>query len=543
RLRDCLALHLQDRLKKTPGVETLSEEWASAVFYHWRLQGAQSQPDIAAFRAYAPVDVVLYCQVENDKLLCALVSAAGARAITPEHDSDLKSWLQAVAQEVGQVIGLNPETTASLADVGSASSAMIEAALLSRCIVGQWVTNSGDAQLNYLRPFIQNVPEQPFLASAELKAGIALSGDERRPENANRCVEMLRIALVATLGTRYESDARDFVAQTKYGRETLEKELLELVAPLAADEMDMNQALSEEGDDDAAKEILQAASRKEAPNLDKQLGALRCLAAMKSARLADILPRLAEHDQAAVRQAAASALSDNVMGHDDLVEKLAADKNPAVAFAGKYAAWRRGKKSEPALLAARERFDMGTRDSAAIEILAEAGADEDEARLRKILAHGTAEERQKAFSRLARLKRLRETDFRLCLASAEHGLLSLALQAMTKEMATKCRQDLVFLANQPYGKIAEAARQALWPLRPTEPQAQIVFDLEVEHLYLRLRAIERLRASKETWSIGQLQQAAANRDPQVRAQALLALWEKSPAAANEILPKMLHDPN
>jgi hypothetical protein len=66
------------------------------------------------------------------------------------------------------------------------------------------VTNSGDAQLGCLRPFIQDVGKHPVLASAVLRAGVALSKDSRKPENAARCVEMLRLALVVALGTPIE---------------------------------------------------------------------------------------------------------------------------------------------------------------------------------------------------------------------------------------------------------------------------------------------------------------------------------------------------
>jgi HEAT repeat protein len=549
RTQGCIALHFRERLSRLPNVEVMSDEWANAVLFFGGqdMRGHSAEPTFADFRAGAPVDVVVLCREQDGKLLCSVLSERGSEAVPGPATTDSVAWLQAVAAKLGPALGLDAKASGALVDFGSAPAAMVEACLLSQRIVGAWVTNSGDAQLGCLRPFIQDVGKHPVLASAVLRAGVALSKDSRKPENAARCVEMLRLALVVALGTPIEEEAVAYVRQAAHGRETIEKELAELVVPLATDEADAlleAVALLEAADGKGTGEVLIEKDRPQArgsTGLPKRIGAIRCLAGMQSARLKALLPRLAAHEDPAVRAAAAYALADVDSGANALIGKLAADRNSAVAFAGKFAAWRRGHKSAPVLAEARSLFTAGSRTPEIVDVLASLGTEEDEPRLRSLLT-GTMEERRKAFEGLARCKRLSGDDFRACLGSVDDTLLAFSLQHMDAKTAAACRDRLVALANQSHGVAAEAARGALRPLRPTDPQAQAAFDLEVEHLYLRLRAVEHLAQGKEAWASGLLEMATTNADPQVRAQALLALQAKAPDAALKVLPRLLQDP-
>lgn len=543
RMQGCISLHFRERLSRLPNVEVMSEEWANAVLFFGGqdMRGPAAEPAFADFRACAPVDVVVFCREQDGKLLCSILTEKGSEAVPEPAKADATAWLRAVAAKLGPALGLDANASAALADFGPAPAAMIEACLLSQRIVGAWVTNSGDAQLAHLRPFIQDVGKHPILASAVLRAGVALSADSRKPESAARCVEMLRLALLAALGTPAEGDAVAFARQAAHGRETLEKELADLVTPLATDEAD---ALLETADGKGREDVLIEKDKLHVhgrADLPKRLGAIRCLAGMKSARLKAMLPRLVAHENPAVRAAAAYALAEADPGATALIEKLAADKIPAVAFAAQFASWRRGQKADPALAAARSLLAPGIRTPEIVDVLAVAGTEADEPRLRSLLT-GTMEERRKAFGGLARLKRLSADDFRACLGSADDALLALGLRNMDAKTAAACRDSLVALANQPHGVAAEAARCALRPLRPADPQAQAAFDIEVEHLYLRLRAVERLGQGKEAWASGLLETAAANSDPQVRAQALLALQAKAPGTALKALSRLLQDP-
>ncbi|MBM4030811.1 MAG: hypothetical protein FJ291_03400 [Planctomycetes bacterium] len=531
RLQVCVSLYFRERLAALRGVEVMAEDWAGSVLFFsgQEMTGTKAMPTLAELRAHAPVDVAVLFGDRDGPVRCTILSGKGAEVVPAPAKADTLARLQAVAERLGPALGLDAAATAVLGDGWHLPSPVLEACLVSQRIAGAWVTNSGESQLLCLRRFIQDVGKHPMLAAAVLRAGIVLSADSRKPERPAQDVEMLRLSLVAALGTPAEGDAVAFLRRTAHGRDALEKELATLAAALTVD---------------AAEAVLDGKGAPEADphSLARGLGAVRCLAAVNSARLAPLLPRLAGNENAAVRAAAGYALAAPESGPVTLAAGLAADRGPAVAFAGHYALWRRGEKAEAGLPIARSLFGApATRTSLVEEFLAGAGTHEDEPRLRKLL-EGTTAERRLAFSGLARLGALRAEDCRGCLQSADDGVLAIGLKAMDAKTAAACRDALVALANGPHGPAAESARRALRPLRPTDLPAQLAFDLEVEHLYLRLRAIEQMAKQPEPWAALLLERATANPDPQVRAGALMALHAKAPEAALKVLPRLLRDP-
>ncbi|MBM4037568.1 MAG: hypothetical protein FJ290_03555 [Planctomycetes bacterium] len=509
----------------------MNEDWAGAVLFFsgQEMTGAKTPPTLAEFRARAPVDAVVLFGDRDSPFQCTILGDKGADVVPAPAKADTLAWLQAVATRLGPALGLDAAAIAALGDGWQLPSFVLEACLVSQRIAGAWVTNSGESQLLCLRRFIQDVGQYPMLAAAVLRAGIVLSADGRKPERPAQDVEMLRLALVAALGTPAEDDAAAFLRRTVHGRDTLEKELAGLAAALTVD---------------AAEAALDGKGAPEADprGLARGLSAIRCLAAANPSRLSPLLPRLAAHENAAVRAAAGYALAAPESGPVALPAKLAADREPAVALAGHYALWRRGEKAEAGLPIARRLFDAPAARSLRVqELIAGLGTREDEPRLRKVMT-GTMAERRLAFGGLARLGALSADDCRGCLQSADDEVLAIGLKAMDAKTAAACREALVALANGPHGPAAESARRALRPLRPTDLPAQLAFDLEVEHLYLRLRAIEQLAKQPEPWATTLLERATANADPQVRAGALMALHAKVPEAALKALPGLLRDP-
>jgi len=531
RLQACISLYFRERLSALRGVEVMDEDWAGSVLFFsgQEMTGAKAPPTLAEFRTRAPVDVVVLFGDRDGPFRCTILSDRGSDVVPAPAKSDTLAWLRAAAARLGPALGLDAASTAALGDGWQLPPAVLEACLVSQRIAGAWVTNSGESQLLCLRRFIQDVGKYPVLAAAVLRAGIVLSADKRKPERASHDVEMLRLALVAALGTPAEGDAMAFVRQTVHGRDALEKELAALAAALTVD---------------AAERVLDAGGTAEADaaGLARGLGAVGCLAAMTSTKLTPLLPRLAAHENAAVRATAGYALAAAESGPVALAAKLAADPEPRVASAGHYALWRRGEKADAGLPIARRLFDApATRSPLVTEFIAGAGTREDEPRLRKLLG-GTMAERRLAFCGLARLGALTAGDCRGCLQSADDEVLAIGLKAMDAKTAAACRDALAGLANGPHGRAAESARRGLRPLRPTEIPGQLAFDLEVEHPYLRLRAIEQLAKQTEPWAAPLLERATANPDPQVRAHALMALHAKAPDAAVKVLPGLLRDP-
>ncbi len=536
-----ISVFFRERLASLPGVEAMDEDWADAVsfFCGQDMTGSKSPPSLGEIRALAPADAALLLREDGGNIECTILSEKGAVSVSaPANRKDPAAWIKAVSERMGPALGLDAKAAAALGDCGGLTPQMLDAYLVSQRLKAAWVYNSGESRLDCLRPFVQDIPKHPMLAAAFLRAGTVLSTDTRKPESPKKCVEMLRIALLAALGTASEDEAVSFVRQTVHGREEFEKELLGIVSAAGKDEADnLLEGIGKDGEGLVAEEPRKGAQ--EDPS--KAAGAIRCLAAMNSAKLKKMLPRLAANPSAPVRAAAAFALAVPENGPAAPLEKLAADKEPEVSFAAHYALWRRGGNGEAGLAAARRLFDSTAPKNIAVEeFIAGAGTKEDEPRLRSLLA-GKMAERRIAVKGLARLGALTAEDCRALLRSADDALLSIVLKSMNREMTAACRDALVAIANGVYAKTAESARRSLRAERPSEPQEQLAFDLAVEHLYLRLSALDKLAKIAEPWAAQLIEKACGNSDPQIRAQALMTLNAKSPEAALKILPGMLKD--
>jgi hypothetical protein len=178
----------------------------------------------------------------------------------------------------------------------------------------------------------------------------------------------------------------------------------------------------------------------------------------------------------------------------------------------------------------------------AVEVLSLLGTAEDVERLARFERGADRAQRVLAVRGLLRLKAADGAMLSGWLASGCEEVVVAALSQVPPEIDENVRQRLFGLANDPHEPVAEGARRALTRFRPPADPDRLRFDLRTEHLYLRLRILEKLAVSGEAQATDLLAEAAANSAPQVRAQAARRLAERDPRRACQVLPRLLGDP-
>ncbi len=120
-----------------------------------------------------------------------------------------------------------------------------------------------------------------------------------------------------------------------------------------------------------------------------------------------------------------------------------------------------------------------------------------------------------------------------------HGVREeLVLAALLQPLADADRGTVVRLANTAYMPIAQAAQQALAPLRPADGLDADRFDLQVAHPYLRKQILDRHAQNADL-----LAEACANPDPPTRTHALSLIAAVAPETASPMVEAALGDPH
>ena len=129
------------------------------------------------------------------------------------------------------------------------------------------------------------------------------------------------------------------------------------------------------------------------------------------------------------------------------------------------------------------------------------------------------------------------------LSDPRSGVAEAALNGRPPAQDARIAARLEAWANGPYAPVAEAARLALVPQRPSEAAAAARFDLRVEHPWVRLQTLEGLATNRAEWALPVLADAATNRDAHVRGRALSLLAGRDPAAGSAAAQAALSDPH
>jgi len=558
----CVSLHLLERFPEVSEVVAVDEAWARDLLFELRCQrGPSGSKDVLAELAdWLPLDAAVTYQVEGRSFICRLHTAKGVR----QQESPMAGPNPA-ASVVYAVAGFLADEL-KLSDVGRRAlvekrfpDAALENLYLTRRLGTIWIINSGETRLNALRPVATELAQHPRLAAGVIEAGEQLIADTRKPESPRFCLDMVRGAVPHVLGTRYEDYAHRFLRINKLFPKDLENDLWAIVEPLTKGGLDdlLDTGRGEPRRRSVADELSPIA--RGGQGLARQAGAVRSLGVMRSERLATVLPRLARHPDAPIRQAAGSALSR----YEDakslaLLKTLAADKDASVAFTATYELWRAGKDAGAVLPLARVVSRSGAeqgRDAdgdrpagglgatvhRAAEVIAACGTGEDADRLSRWASEGDAALRATGVAGLARLGRLPEPELLGVLRSGAGAVVAAGLRHLPEAPGDAVRRQVFLLASHRHPPVAEEARRSLARSRPSDPQQQARFDLATEHLYVRLQLLDKLSRSKEPWAMELLREATSNPDPQVRAEAIARLGGVGPAAARQVLPRLLSD--
>lgn len=546
-----LMLYLQDWLSQEPAVRVMDGPQGGAVLDvalgAARVPGADAA--FAAITAVLAADAVITVEADKGQVVCLLHRADGVTRLASDYAgaADAPKLLRAVTAFLVKELQLDAARAWIGREVPDDSGALLEDAAVARVLWAPWIDNSGEARLGQLMPHLKRMPQDPFTAAAVADAATWLSFDGRVVKEPTRLVRLAMQAVVCLLGTAREETAVFFCRHNRIMPEIVEKELLAILADTGVDELDA--VLAGRGDGSA---LLEGGA---GPSLDgvtavlagkksvaQQAGAIRCLGAMKSAAALPHLARITRLPDPVLRAAAAEAFTE--YGGETGLETLRAlvrDPETAVAFEAAHSLWRRGHAPADALELARREWAARPNGLKALALLARTGGADDVARLRQTADDVSPERRLLAAEGLLRLDAMADEQLVAWLADPATAVVRSVLKHLPAAHVPRFREELVRVANHPHDPLAEAARLALRPLLPKEPEARARFELTCEHPYVRRQHVERWAAAGGAAALDALDLAARNNQPHTRALALLRLSEHAPDRARAHLAAGLAD--
>lgn len=359
----------------------------------------------------------------------------------------------------------------------------------------------------------------------------------------NADLNMARAVLPRLLGTEFEFETYAILRKSPA---TFVRDLLKLVTPLGSDSLELT--LGDGKTDPGATadpSALNSSGVAMGPvTLEQRLGALRCLGVIKDQAALKIMNQCLLNPEPIQREAVATALQyyEGKAGLD-LLEKLAGDQAPTVAFAAAFSQWKRGQDAPGLLPLARRFLDDAARFKPAYEAWAALATAEDVPRLQAYARHAREDVRVAAVHALVRLRAVVAADLPALLNDPSDEVEAIVLRNLPAELDAAARGRLRQLANAPASGLALAARLGLHAHRPSDPQVRLREEMTWEHPAIRMMLIDALATNREPWAIETLVQACDNADPHARARALRRLGEAAPERARPLLAKAITDPS
>ncbi len=549
-VEQCLALYLYEWLDAEPGVVLVDERRAAgiagiALGSAWN----RSQDEtFSAVRALVDVDALVRAEWQAGVLTVRIHTTGPVRSTSiPWPDpAATPAALQSVAAWLAGELQIGTTALPFGAKLSAADAGFVEDYFLAQRLRAEWLSNSGEAQLEMLRPHLARLPADRWAASAIVRAGQMLSLDNRTVTRPAPLILMVEQAIPSLLGTERESIAIRFCQVNRCKPEAIEKALVGMVARAGQDPVDA--ALGDGGtahsgaDDLAVGGVFATLGGVRTPL--QQAGALRCLGVLKSAAARPLLARAATSEEPVVRRAVAWALAHYlVAAAAPELETLRADPDVQTAFLAAWALDRRGQPPGDLAVRAAACLAVAPDCAEALETLAVRGTVAETPALMTARTHSRATLRAQAVRGLVRLGALDAAQVQAGLDDP-HADVVRALVAALPDAAVRAHQErLTVLANQPDDALAEAARARLVPQAPREARARRRFELAVEHMYVRRQIVDALTRETTPESMEDLAAATHNPDPHTRARALRGLAQRSPAGARPHLARLLADPH
>jgi HEAT repeat protein len=554
RVSICLSLYLQESLGGNPAIRLVSELRSRAIINElcggtYNLEEAQLLP---AFSAVTPVDAIVEYKLKDNKVACALYTAAGVRhlEIPFPPKSPLPPLAEAVAQFLVSELKLDAETAAALTARRVEKKDFFEPYYVSQKVKATWISNTGETRLKFIQPYLQKYPDNQLVAARVLNSAHDMIADSRKTKFQKDGLTMAWIALPVVLGTPLEDSAYKILQSNP---DRFEKDLLAMVAALTKDAIDNSLDETKPGTDVAlpgmdapaeGRSIQQPGGGYYKSNMEQRLGALRCLGVSRSEKALKVMKSCMASEDPQIREAVAVALGyyEKETGLD-LLNALAGDKQPAVAFTASYSLMKRGKDSKTLLPLARSLVSNPVYKARAADALSKLGTKEDVPALARLCLDASPEMRSFAAEGLLRIKSADARQTLSFLNDPDEAVVIAALPALNGKQDADIAGRMEILANEPYAIIARTARLALLSQRPPPGRDRDLFDLKTEHNYIRMRIVDKLADNPDEWSLKALGEACLNRDAHTRAYALGKLLERDSALGRQALAKAIMDPH
>jgi len=538
------ALFLREWLEEEPDARLVDEEGSRAILESLQSPAIRPTPEHSLWKsvqAFSSVDAVVTWEWKPETLLLAIAQPTGTTQTNVPWPSSkaTASALRSLAAALAATLALPLDRIPLGREIPEDDAELVDAVYLARRLRAEWVTNSGEAQLELLRPYLKR--REPWTAAAILLAAATLSSDPRTPERPEQGVTMAQIALPTVLGTPYEPSAHGFVQANRFQRETVEAFLLEIVKTAARDPLDAAmdvQSKEERLQDDLAVTLAGARSRAQVA------GAIRGLGAMASKSALSLLPTLARAERAewrrAVGQACAMATNLDVRA---ILETLSSDPDDGVAFEAAYGLWRRAERPSRLVPLALAVFERETTNGRAAEILACEGDSSVLPALVRAMDAPSPRLRQMAAEGLIRRNQLPADRIESLLHDPDGSVVVALLSILPNDRLPALERSLSALANHPHERRAEAARRRLAILAPNEPYARARFELAVEHPYVRRQVLASLADDSSPEAMALLEEACRNSDAHTRVWALDRLRSRDAERAHTQALRRVSDPH
>jgi HEAT repeat protein len=542
----CLSLYLYDWLAAAPEARLADETQAQAVLGSLLSPAWVRKPEglQAAVNGMVPVDGVIAWEWKPGVLTLQVHRSGGVTetAIPWAGVSATPKALKAVTDSLAAGLGIDPASS-PLARGLPAEPALVEAYYLTQRMRAEWVDNSGVMQLEVLQPYLKRLPKDIWTAAAIVRSGTALSTDRRGVPNPAGSIMMVQQALPCILGTPFEPLALEFCRQNRHKPETIETDLVGMIAKSGRDDVDAALDIGAKPEAalpaDAVMETLGGAR-----TAAQQAGAIRCLGVMQSKAALPLLADIAKSKEPLLREAAASALGCYPAPQgDDTLSRLRGDADPRTAFMAAWSLRRHGQA--PVDLADRARAGLKAAPGSieALAALAETGTVADVPMLAATLEAADSRAREQAARGLLRLGAMSVEQRDRALADVDSRVTRAAVTALVDAQVPGVKARLVALANHPDNGLAESARQRLAGVMLADPFARRQFELAVGHPYVRRSEIDEAVQSGTPDDLTLLAGATTNAEPHTRAYALWRLAEKDPARAVAPAIRLLADPH
>ena len=500
--------------------------------------------------AYSPVDALIFVDQfgKNPQDLTLTIHRPGGvwQKHFPYAPTDAPGSFLAMTREalacVADQCRFSPEEKAALLDLGFAKDEAFRQYYIAKCILNaRNADNLGEVRIQRLLPILPEDPANPILAAEILRdAEVLHAAQFRSMAFAGSAITLSQSLLPLVLGTSEESSAHAILRRFP---ERFERVLLEQCAPLV-NVLDVEIPVAPADDADAGSDMPSVgAPMGIAPTPERARGALRLLGVIRSKEGLPLLLSASKCKDAMVREAA----GDGLAGYDGSValerlRGLADDPDERVACAAVLGLWRHGIRHGRLLPLARGRTGQhDTRQAQALAVLATLGDAQDGPALRRLCTAPEPKLRLAAAGALVRLNAMDDATLADLLADGQEPIVTLALSALSTPPGVSVMAQVRRLANDVDESLAELARMSVMALRPKDERAGLVFDLEMEHTYVRLRRIEQLRGIGAGWATDLLDASCHNRNVYVRAAALAEMMRRDPLRGRERALQALSD--